>query len=76
MLAFWMRILEIVECGPLLIANETWWRRLRHTFRQFGERFGACVRETDFVARLAGDEFVIVLRGRASQRPRKLSREK
>lgn len=31
--------------------------------RQFGKRLVACVRETDFVARLAGDEFVIVLEG-------------
>lgn len=29
--------------------------------REFGARLRACVRETDLVARLAGDEFVIVL---------------
>lgn len=31
--------------------------------RQFGVRLRSCVRETDMVARLAGDEFVIVLEG-------------
>lgn len=31
--------------------------------RQFGVRLQSCVRETDMVARLAGDEFVIVLEG-------------
>lgn len=31
--------------------------------RQFGRRLVSCVRETDMVARLAGDEFVIVLEG-------------
>lgn len=31
--------------------------------RQFGKRLRACVRETDLVTRLAGDEFVIVVEG-------------
>lgn len=31
--------------------------------RQFGARLQSCVRETDMVSRLAGDEFVIVLEG-------------
>lgn len=33
--------------------------------RQFGRRLRSCVRETDLVARLAGDEFVIVIEGLA-----------
>jgi diguanylate cyclase (GGDEF)-like protein/PAS domain S-box-containing protein len=31
--------------------------------RQFGKRLNSCVRNTDLVARLAGDEFVIVVEG-------------
>jgi diguanylate cyclase (GGDEF)-like protein/PAS domain S-box-containing protein len=31
--------------------------------REFGERLKKCVRQTDMVARIAGDEFVIVLEG-------------
>lgn len=31
--------------------------------RQFAVRIGACVRKTDMVARLAGDEFVVILEG-------------
>lgn len=31
--------------------------------RQFGQRLRECVRETDLVARLAGDEFVVVVEG-------------
>lgn len=34
--------------------------------RQFGARLAACVRKTDMVARLAGDEFVVVLEMLAS----------
>lgn len=35
--------------------------------RQFATRISACVRKTDMVARLAGDEFVIILEGLARE---------
>jgi diguanylate cyclase len=34
-----------------------------HVLKQFAQRLKSCVRETDTVARLAGDEFVILLEG-------------